>query len=240
MTNQSIAYANFVEAQRHNLAMESQEKANYLWRKNIEQSQYMESNRANLAKEAENQRHNLAEEYISKEQNRITENRNIANVMLNYRQLDESKRHNIRTEGLSERGQDWKEYTDGRYIYLEAQKTDAQKELWGSQRDLNVSQTSLLPFEAMSRRISANASAQSAKAALKNAATNYQGMQNTAWYQTEQINSLNWKQQEEERDRDFDLANKYLVEWEELDRKYPIQWAGVGAKILAPIIGLLK
>lgn len=242
MTNQSIAYANFVEAQRHNLAMERQEAANLRWRKIIEQHQLEELARSNLAKEQENVRHNQSSEYNERQSNKIQDNRNVATIMYNYSNLEESKRHNLASEKLSTRQQDWTEYAGGRNIYLDAQRTDAQKELWRSQAQANQVQASLAPYEAQTRRIGANASQTQAAASqtqaaasMRNAETQYQGMLNQQWYNEESINSLNWKQWKEyllQRD-------KIGLQQEELDRKYPFAGSGWVSDMLRGVSGFI-
>lgn len=219
MTNQSIAYANFVEAQRHNLATERQEAANLQWRKLIEQQQLEELARSNKAKEYENIRHNQSSEYNERVSNKIQDSRNMATIMYNYRTLDETRRHNEFVESLGSRQQDWTEYAGGRNIYLEAQRVDAQKELWNSQVQANRAQTVLAPYEAQTRRIGANASQTQANAAVRNASTNYQSMLNQKWYNEESINSLNWKQ-EHDWLRHYD---ELQFKDKELDRKYPFK-----------------
>lgn len=235
MTNQSIAYANFVESQRHNLATERQEARNLEWRKIIERQQLEELARSNLAREQENVRHNQSSEYNERQSNKIQDNRNVATIMYNYRNLEESQRHNLASETLGARQQDWTEYAGGRNIYLDAQRTDAQKELWSSQTKANQIQASLAPYEAQTRRIGANASQTQANASMRNASTQYQGMLNQQWYQEESINSLNWKQWKEyllERD-------KQGLKQDELGRRYPFKWSGWTNDMLRTLTGFI-
>lgn len=85
MTANQIAYWNYVESNRHNLATEK------------------ENTRSNLAREREQNRSNLSQEQISREGNAIRQTSNLINDAHYLRSDSEANRHNLAMERLQDR-----------------------------------------------------------------------------------------------------------------------------------------
>lgn len=84
MTQNGIAYLNYLEGNRHNVVVEKETERSNLARE-------AETIRSNVAREIENQRSNMAREALTRQSNLITESHYL-------RMDDETKRHNIATE----------------------------------------------------------------------------------------------------------------------------------------------
>lgn len=88
MTQNQIAYAQFLESGRHNLATEQETHRSNVTNEDISYKNYDETKRHNQAGEQETQRHNVAGEKENRRHNITTEG--------------EARRHNIKTESQTD------------------------------------------------------------------------------------------------------------------------------------------
>lgn len=125
MTQNQIAYANYLESGRHNLATEQETHRSNVTNEDIGYKNYGENKRHNVVVEGETRRHNVVNEKENRRHNITTEgeinrhnvkteqqtdavntetNRhNLATEQLGYSQFDETKRHNQAGEGETKR-----------------------------------------------------------------------------------------------------------------------------------------